>query len=327
MMNNDIEKSSIIKRADLDERFYFQSLINEAFKLNMIDTNFLSTLQLQSFELLRLRVERYNGFDSTSILKDKASSIMESNIYTIGLFLKKVTPDEAIEELKTNTMIDIYNKGRKEIDRKLDICRVLYKKVLANKVNIDNITYNDTIIGGIKSFFKIYEPDFDATNIKITADYPLYNNLIGILDGIEFIQEYLTSFYYENEFCNLFSENRIKYLLYGYSHDYKDLLINIFEIVLIAAIGSILANEDVLKLTISSLGLQKIYNKMENQTKEEIYRLIEKTYSKLKHILFKENLELQKYIEKRLTQVQSQVYNAVRTNTLDRIFIIEKYIE
>lgn len=327
MMNNDIEKSSIIKRTNLDERFYFQSLINEAFTLNMIDTNFLSTLQLQSFELLRLRVERYNGFDSTSILKDKASSIMESNIYTIGLFLKKVAPDEAIEKLKTNTMTDIYNKGRREIDRKLDICRVLYKKVLSNKVNTDNMTYNDTIIGGIKAFFKIYEPDFDATNIKITADYPLYNNLIGILDGIEFMQEYLTSLDYENEFCNVFSENRIKYLLYGYSHDYKNLLINIFEIILIAVMGCILANEDVFKLTISSSGLQKIYNKMQNQTKEEVDTLIKKTYSELKRILIKENLELQKYIEKGLTQVQFQVYNAVRTNTLDKIFIIEKFIE
>lgn len=37
--------------------------------------------------------------------------------------------------------------------------------------------------------------------MKITADYPLYNNLIGKLEGIEFIEKYLESLYYENEFC------------------------------------------------------------------------------------------------------------------------------
>lgn len=36
--------------------------------------------------------------------------------------------------------------------------------------------------------------------MKITADYPLYNNLIGKLEGIEFIEKYLESLYYENEF-------------------------------------------------------------------------------------------------------------------------------
>ena len=69
--------------------------------------------------------------------------------------------------------------------------------------------------------------------MKITADYPLYNNLIGKLDGVEFIKEYLNSLYLENLFCKKFSEDKIKYLLYGYSHDYKELIINIFEIVLL----------------------------------------------------------------------------------------------
>lgn len=326
-MNNDIEKNSLIKRKDLDERFYFKSIIDKAFQLGIIDLNIISNLQLQSLDLLKLRVEKYNGFDSTSILIDKANSIIESNIYTIGLYLKRFTPDDAIKELLNNNITNMYTNGRKDIDKQITISRILYKKVLTNKINTDNITYNDTIIGGMTGFFKIYDPDFEANNIKITADYPLYNNLIGILDGIEFIKEYLTSLYYENEFCNNFSEKSITYLLYGYSHDYKDLLINIFNIVLTATIGCILANEDVYKLTISNHGLEEIYNVFLNKTEKEIYELINESYNKLKGILLKNNLELQKYIEKGLSQVKFEIYNAVKYNNLDKLFIIEKFID
>lgn len=325
-MNNDVEKNSMIKRKDLDERFYFQSLINRAFELDVIDINFISNLHVQCFELLKLRVERYNGFDSTSILKDKASSIMESNLYTIGLYLKNFSPDEAIDMLKENAIINIYNKGREYIYRRLDISRVLYKKVINNKMDTDNTTYSDTLFGGIEGFFKIYDPDFEANNIKITADYPLYNNLIGVLDGIEFIEEYLKSIYYENEFCNLFSKDNIKYLLYGYSHDYKKLIINMFQIILTALIGGILAEEDINKLTISSGGLEKVYIKMLNKNKEEIYHLVRESYEKLKIILLKDNIEIQEYIERGLEKVQFEIYNLLKIERLDKVFILEKFI-
>ena len=36
-MSKEIEKNSIIKREDLDDRYYFKSLINKAFELEMID--------------------------------------------------------------------------------------------------------------------------------------------------------------------------------------------------------------------------------------------------------------------------------------------------
>jgi len=325
-MKNEIEKNSTVKRKDLDERFYFSSLINQAFDNELIDIETIANIQLQCFKLLKIRAERYNGFDSTSISTDKANSIHESNLYTVGLYLKKFLPDEAIEKLKNESIIDFYNKGRKIIDRKLDISRVLYKKVTNNMLEIDNYTYNATLIGGIKGFFKIYDPDFEANNIKITADYPIYNNLIGVLDGIEFIEKYLQSIFFENEFCNMFSQDSIKYLLYGYAEDYKDLIINIFQIVLTAVIGCELANEEISRLTISNSGLQRIYDKFIDKSKDEVYTLIVQSYNKIKEELVKDNLGLQEYIEQGIFQIQFEIYNANVSNNLDKVFIIEKFI-
>ena len=60
--------------------------------------------------------------------------------------------------------------------------------------------------------------------MKITADYPLYNNLIGKLEGIEFIEKYLESLYYENEFCKAIPN--VEEILQSYSKDYKNVIIN-----------------------------------------------------------------------------------------------------
>lgn len=320
IMKSKLEKLSIIKRNELNEIEYFESLIEETLKVEMISINDISNLQIQLLELLRQRVEKYNNFESSSIIADKAKIIMESNIYTIQIALKKYTPDEGIEKLKNTSIIDLYYDGRKLIDRKISISKLLYRKVLNNLNNINNETYNATIRRGIKGFFKIYDPDFNAKDIKITADYPLYNNLIGKLEGIEFIEKYLEYIYYENEFCNMFSQENIEYLLYNYSHDYSDLDINIFRIVFIQVIGCILAKENYIELKLTNKGIEKINRCFTGKTKDKIYQLIYNSYQKIKI----DKMEISKYVENGIEEIQSEIYNGFKLGNLDKIFIIEK---
>lgn len=127
----------------------------------------------------------------------------------------------------------------------LDVIRVMYEMVKDNMVKTANHVYNDTVFGGIQGFLKIYDPDFDAQNMKITADYPLYNNLIEKLEGVEFIKEYVNGIYLENEFCNMFENEKIERLLYSYANRYKDLFINIFEIVFLEVIACTLVEREV----------------------------------------------------------------------------------
>lgn len=322
---NEINKFEIIKREELDERNYFGSLIDIGFEKGLLNIKDIENLQLQSIALLKNRVKKYNGFDSSSIPKDNAKVIIESNVYNISIYLKKFKPDGAIDELKKMNLQEIYNQGRKLIDEKINISKNLFNKVINNKISTKNETYNATIIDGIDAFFKIYDPDFEANEIKITADYPLYNNIIGKLDGIEFIEEYLKSIYYENEFCRKFSNTNIEHLLYCYCEIYEDLIINIFEIVLTATIGCSIANENIMNLTISNIGLEHVYSILLDTSKEYIYEIVFKSYLEIKYKLFNENVELQDYIEKNLDQIQYLVYNAVKNKTLDKLFIIDDY--
>lgn len=325
---NEIEIISKIKRENLDEKNYFKALIEEAYVNQMLTEDDMVNLQIQLLQLLDERVYQYSGDDSSSVRKEVLEDIVNSNSYTIGIYLKSFTnPDEAIKEIQEKGLKEAYQMGRKKIDRMLNIIRFMYIKVKETKLNIPNDTYQNTVIGGIQGFLKIYNPDFKAQDMRITADYPLYNNLIGKLEGVEFIKEYLNSIYLENLFCKKFSEKKIKYLLYGYSHDYKELIINIFEIVLLEVIGCKLVNRNIQDLTISIEELNEIYLMLQDRKEAEIKQKINRAYQEICNELLLGNKELQKYIGKNLEYIVRMIANAVKQHTLDKIFITQKFIE
>lgn len=325
---NEMEAISKIKREKLNERNYFKTLIEEAYFNQMLTDNDMVNLQMQLLQLLDERIYQYNGTDSSSIRKEIIEDISNSNNYTISIYLKTFkNPDEAIKILKERGLKIAYQEGRKKIDKMLNIIRVMYIKVKQNKLNIENDTYNDTIIGGIQGFLRIYNPDFKAQDMKITADYPLYNNLIGKLDGVEFIKEYLSSLYLENQFCKKFSEEKIKYLLYGYSHDYQELIINIFEIILLETIACKLVKRNIQDLTISTSELNEIYELFEDKEKTDIKNIIIKAYQDIISEIQLDNQEYQKYIERNLDGIIEMIKNAIKQKTLDKLFIPQKFIE
>lgn len=325
---NELEIKSKINRSNLDEKNYFESLIKEAYNNGMITENEIINLQIDIIQLLDERVYKYNGIDNSSVRKEIVEEINKSNYYTISMYLKTFNnPDDALEKIKSTNLNNIYYIGRKKIDRILNIIRVIYAKVKQNKLKTNNQTYNDTIIGGIQGFLKIYNPDFKAHDMEITADYPLYNNLIGKLDGVEFIKEYVYSIYLENELCNFFLNEKIERLLYDYSEDYKDLIINIFEIVLFEAIACKLAKRNVYDLEITSFELNEINNLLKNKKKEEIEKMIIEAYKEICKEIIVNKKDLQEYIERNLSYVIQVIINNAKQNTLDKIFIIQKFIE
>lgn len=301
---NELETVSKIKRENLDEKSYLKTLIEEAYKNDMISDEDIKNMQIQIFELLDERVYKYNGTESSSIRKEIMEQINTSNYYTISLYLKTFkNPDDAVNMLKTKGLKEAYYNGRKRINRLLNIIKVMYIKVKQNKLKTKNTTYNNTIFGGIQGFLKIYDPDFNAQDMKITADYPLYNNLIGKQEGVEFINKYVNSLYIENQFCNLFPSENIEHLLNGYSPEYEDLVINIFEIVLLEAIACKLVGRDIKDLELNECEFRQICDMFNGKSKVEIQAHIENAYKEIQEELFPQNKELQKYIEKNLKTI------------------------
>jgi hypothetical protein len=318
-MNNNLEKISMIEKEKLSDEFYFQSLLEQGFSKGLFTDSDVERLQYECLGFLAHIVERFNAGESSSIRVEKAQEIMISNMFTISLWLKTYhNPDDAIIALRNEQIPELYEKGRKRIDTMVAAVKSIHFKILQQLMDTKNIFYRATIVDGIKGFFKLYYPDYGAHEIHITADYPVYNH-IPKLAGIEFIHAYLSAIYYENQFCLHFLPDDIHHLLCGYIKDYQELLINIYEQVLTAAIGCILTGTDVHTLDISEDGAIYLDCLFTGKTKIDILATIQNAVYELKRILtFPYELEL--YIQNSLPLIADKIKIAMREQFLDHVF-------
>ncbi|MDO5555858.1 MAG: DUF6179 domain-containing protein [Clostridia bacterium] len=85
-------------------------------QINSITENDIIDIQVQ---LLDERIYRYNGLDSSSIRIEIMEEISNSNIYTIGIYLKSLKkPDNALKNIKEKGIQFAYQEGKKQIDKR-----------------------------------------------------------------------------------------------------------------------------------------------------------------------------------------------------------------
>lgn len=317
-----IEKYYIIDPNNLSSESYFASLLQEAYICGLLSALDIEKIQMQCFAFLAYQSERYNGGESSSIKVEVAENIMKSNLYTMGLYLKSLPDaDCAANELKTATFSEMYQKGRGIINVKFQAAQHVYKLTQKNKMNTLNYTYNATLNDdGIGIFFKTYNPNFEAHEIPAAIDYQLCNSVTD-LAGVEFIQKYLESLYFENEFCANFAAADIHRLLYGYDEGYQDLLINIFEQVLTAALGCLLAQRNVMKLTISADEIHSLQKELSSYDDHALSTMVAKANEKVLEELNVVSPSLRRYIEASLPKITMSIAQALKTKKLDKVFI------
>ncbi len=316
-MINGLERVPVLNRALINEEHYFQSLLEQAFDKELLNGGDIERSQYECLSLLAKKIERHTIGESSSVRVETAQSIMESILFTVSLWLKTFkNPDDALAELLTEGIDAIYQKGRIQIDTMLAAAKELHQKL--ELIETNNVFYRATLQDAIAGFFKLYRPDYAAHEIHITADYPLFNPLPNLL-GIEFICAYLEAAAYENQFCSYFSANDIHRLLCGYEKDYEDMPINIYEQVVLTAIGCILTKAELYGLRISdAIYLQRLFLPMSRQ---EITKIIDQAAQELVHRLQCPQ-GLAKYIKSSVPLLANVIDAAARINRLDRVFYL-----
>ncbi|RYD02165.1 hypothetical protein N752_27320 [Desulforamulus aquiferis] len=282
----------------------------------------MEKIQLQCLNFLAYKCERYNNGESSSIKVDVAESIMKSNLYTIGTYLKSLPDTEcAVNELQKGSITDIYQKGRKLVDNKVKAAKHFYKLNQSNKLITKNYTYNATLSDkGIGIFFKAYDPEYEAHEFPASIDYQLCNPVSDLV-GVEFILQYLKNLYLENEFCSKFSAKDIHYLLCGYDESYQELLINIFEQVLTTALGCVLTHRNPEKLAISPKEIHDLYKDIAGYATHTLDLLIYQASEKLIEELNITSSSLRKYIDKSLPRITTNLVHAIKMNNLEKVFV------
>ena len=326
-MNHSLDHIHVIDSTKLSSEFYVQSLLEEAHNKGLLSSSDIERLQYECLDLLAYQTERYNAGDSSSIRVEQAESMMTSILFTIGVWLKTYpNPDAAVTDLQQCSIRELYQKGRKQIDTILATTKTIHETLLHQLVDTRNVFYRETLEHGILGFFKLYCPDFSAQEIHITADYPLFNPMPR-LAGIEFIKVYVEMAYQENLFCSHFSPDDIHHLLCGYEENYQELLINIYELALTAALGCSIAGTDPRRLILSEGAITYLIDRLTSmQSHEQLLSALQKAADELDHF-FQLPPELTRYIQASLPLIGAKIRVAAEQETLDQIFFVPVFPE
>ena len=86
--SNNITKADFIDRTLLKQDHYFESLSQAAYQAGAITDNDINRIQIDCINLLAEKSKKYTS-GSESVLIEEAEMIMQSNLYTVGLYLNR----------------------------------------------------------------------------------------------------------------------------------------------------------------------------------------------------------------------------------------------
>ncbi|SFC47956.1 DUF6179 domain-containing protein [Clostridium uliginosum] len=316
-----IEKYKSISKVNFSEDRFLKDILEYSYEEKLLDDKFLKKLSYERVEVLRTQLKYYTKDESSSVMVELAENILQSIDYTIGIYLKSLENiDMIIEGLKTRSLFDMFKDGHDLIKKKILDSKKLLEGIQENKLNVNNYSYNDTIDYGILLFFKEYDDFFSAHETPGSIDYQLCIDNMNYT-GVEYIYNYLEILTIENKFCQNFYATEIKELLNGYDKENEVLLINIFELVLINSLGSMICGKSSTNLNINSIDRQQIKNNLRKLSLEELQGEL-LNYSKICcEILEVKNKTLVDYINKATMKITSLIYESIKLNKLETVFL------
>lgn len=305
----------------LNPKYYFQSLLEQAHACELLSGEEVLKIQADLLPILAGQAEKWSKGRSSSMPTEKAQNMMESICFVIGIHLKTFDrPEQAINILKTESLGTIFEKGMKRVQRKIVVSQHLQKYILSHLFATPNEFYYSTIAEGISGFFKLYRPEYSAHEIHITADYPV---LFGRpeLNGIEFIEQYLRCIDAENAFCTCFDARKIHHLLCGLTRDYQSIPMNLFEPVVLSALGLVLVERNPMELDLDIKDLNILQQYFLEQSVQDIGECLKEAFFQLNQIINLPQTSMD-YALLCIPKLAASIQNAVNLKTLDKVFLI-----
>lgn len=306
--------------SNLSSNEYFINLMNQLHQKNNLNLEQIQQMQLDLLQLLSKQVIRYTSGESSSVTTEKASQILGSIYYGIGIYLKSLYIDEQIELIKNEKLDYLYQEGITLMKDKILIAKQLLDFVQKNAIHTKNQAYYDTIFNGLPLFFRDYDMKFAAQEDAGSIDYPLMKEIENVT-GIEYILEYLVSLNFENSLLKYFKQDSVEKLLRGYNKNYKDLLINITELVITNALGLIVVGKDFIALNFTDEDRSNLIKRWFDKKEEDIYNDLLKAYESFCFKLELQDLYQISYLKNILVPLSKRILINLEINHLDTIFI------
>ncbi|HEX3011674.1 MAG TPA: DUF6179 domain-containing protein [Syntrophomonadaceae bacterium] len=328
MRHSDIERQLRIKKENLDPDRYTLALLQEGYRLGMIDQPTFDSIQEQIMMLLRELIIRYTKGESTSLRVETAQRILLSLLYSIDASVSAFRdPADAIAYLKAETIKDIYEQGLELVSSCLVKSYNLFRKIKNNKMDVPILAYHSTIDEALPGFFEQYDTVFSAHDTAASIDYPLLFDDMKVR-GIFYIQNYLQTLDLETQFYNLFIQEDVKKLLFNYGRvyriDYTEALINVFEILLVNSLFSAMITSNASELSISQYQYQLFADKLKGFTRDQCSALLDEAVEKLIRGLHLDQSPLIEYIRNFETLLLPRFFNALNNDSLANVIILDR---
>ena len=302
-----------------DNNFYLELLKDS--NLTNISNEDKEIITIKIWTLLGKVTERYTMGDSSSVPVEIAEELLKS----ITFLLKKEMKNGKFEVdiFECENLEGVWKDSWITIEKDIAMGKDLLEEVIKTSTGIENISYDDTVMG-IEKGLKIYDYRFLAHEVPCSIDYQLSNPVDEDMQGIDFINEYLTRLLFENKFCNNFEKEKIIGILKSYCRDYKGLLINIFEPVLTNVIGLEMLEADIFELEIKSYEREiLLYTFKKMNIEEDIIKAASNICNKLKIV---SDYEIN-YVKMTALNLLPRIKEGIKNNNIENIFLSYKIQE
>lgn len=273
---NDIRRFDPLDEAEIDDSNFVASLFGTAYEKGLISDKEVERFQGKLLELLSYVTFKYTKGESSSVMEDIAKRMADSSLYLLGLSLRTMeSRSEALGNLLGGNLPTIYEKGIVIANKLLSDCKKQYNSIVKAFVTCGNEALSNSLKVTVRIYLQKYpqKVKFFAHELPTIIEYDLYHPIENCV-GIEYINEYLLRLSIENSFLKLFAGDELLSLFKAFDSEYKDLLFNLFEVVLKNAICAVLVGLPAGKLKIDDEYREKLAEVIEALDEGDIYNAV-----------------------------------------------------
>ena len=260
-------------------------------------------------------------FSGGILVEQAAIELMQSIYFTLGFYFKRLKDlDESITLMKSCPIKELFEKGQVLIKEKVEEVQGVFERLKEELLPVENIAYQDTYSKGLSPFFKLYNLKYESHEIPGSIDYPLSNDDMKQI-GAEYMISYIEKSVLEHSLCLKFPFIEIEAVLKAYHEGYKHILINIYELVLMNAIGRILLGNSLDSLRLEKGEVQLLEGQLRVQTDEGLEQIIQEGAKECLERLDLLHPEMDRYVHQTVSKFIPHVKEALKQGTLGQIFI------
>ena len=261
--------------------------------------------------------EKYTSKESTSITYEKAQQLMEAVIYCIH----ECELDEKFSLLSADGISaqKMYEIGIRRVEEKVRETLKVYNEMMSYFSSYENACLYDTVVKGLPEFFKWYDCKYEPQNTILTLDYPLLLD-ISQYTGIDKIHDFVLCIQVEQKFLKKFSSSFIMKILSKYNKNYKSMIDNLCEVVLMNVVSHILSGEKLEELQFEPKEYEHMQALLQTETLSDLRIKIKKAIERLVREHYENDEYMLNYLYKAVDNISVHMKNAADSGNLHYLF-------